>query len=223
MNIYFDIETIPSQRADAHERARKSVKPPGTLKKAESIAAWWENDSNAAIEDAYRRQALDAADGEICAIAYSTDDVKCFSHVRTRDISEWEFLISVLDNLAQLIADHSSIHDSSPFFIAHNTPFDLGFLKRRCWVNQIRPPFRIPGPDARDGRDYGDTMTRWAGYRGTISLDRLCHAFDLPSPKDDGIDGSMVYSMWLDGKYREIGEYNMRDMEAVRVLWELMT
>ena len=36
-------------------------------------------------------------------------------------------------------------------------------------MNNILPPFRIPGPSAREGKDYGDTMTLCGqGYRGTI-------------------------------------------------------
>ena len=58
MQIIFDLETVPSQHPDARELVRASIKPPGTLKKPESIAAWWANEADAAVEDAYRRQSL---------------------------------------------------------------------------------------------------------------------------------------------------------------------
>ena len=48
MQLIFDIETIPSQHPDAKAQARASIKPPGTLKKPESIAAWWESEADAA-------------------------------------------------------------------------------------------------------------------------------------------------------------------------------
>ena len=57
MQLIFDIETIPSQHPDAKAQARASIKPPGTLKKPESIAAWWESEADAAAEEAYRYQA----------------------------------------------------------------------------------------------------------------------------------------------------------------------
>ena len=38
-NIYFDIETIPTQRDDIKAVLLAAIKPPGTYKKAESIAA----------------------------------------------------------------------------------------------------------------------------------------------------------------------------------------
>ena len=44
MQLIFDIETIPSQHPDAKAQARASIKPPGTLKKPESIAAWWDTE-----------------------------------------------------------------------------------------------------------------------------------------------------------------------------------
>jgi hypothetical protein len=72
MRLYFDIESIPSQAPDARDLVRATIKPPATYKKAETIAKWWEEDAPAAIEEAYRKQALDATSGElITAIAYA--------------------------------------------------------------------------------------------------------------------------------------------------------
>lgn len=224
MNIYIDVETLPCLAADARTQVIESLKPPGTLKKPESIAAWWRDEAPAAAEEAYRKQALDAAYGELCAVGYADDDSEPVSLVRALYESESDFIRRALGGLSDIIhkggvtaPDGFAIPDE-PYFVGHNTPFDLGFLMRRCWVQGIRPSFRIPLPSARDGKDYGDTMTLWAGYRGTISLDRLCRALGMNSPKA-GMDGSQVYDCWLAGQHDLVAAYNRADVFATRECW----
>ena len=59
MNLYLDIESIPSQHPDALAQVRAAIKPPATLKKPESIAAWWASEADAAAQEAWRKQSLD--------------------------------------------------------------------------------------------------------------------------------------------------------------------
>ena len=225
MNIFIDVETLPSLLPDARELARQGVRPPGTLKKPESIAAWWETEGPAAIEEAYRRQALDAATGELGALGFCNDDTEPVSLVRASNESDAHFLRYALGEVLALVntgnrtGPDGHVWPDEPLFIAHNAPFDLGFLLRRCWVHGLRPPFRLPGPSAREGKDYGDTMTAWAGYRGTIGLDRLCRALGIPSPKAGGVDGSQVFDLWTAGNHEAIRAYNVADVEAVRACW----
>jgi hypothetical protein len=226
MRIYLDVETLPGLSPTARAIAAESIKPPGTLKKPETIAAWWQDEAPAAIDEAHRKQALDAAMGELCAVGFAGDDAEPVSLVRGLDEPEAVFLVRALDGIRALL-DTGTIrsgtgHDwpAEPFFIAHNAPFDLGFLLRRCWVNGTRPPFKLPTPSAREGKDYGDTMSLWAGYRGTISLDRLCRALGVPSPKAEGMDGSQVFDLWQAGDHERIATYNAADVLAVRRCWQ---
>ena len=53
---HFDPAVVAQLRALGHE--------------VETIAAWWESEAPAAIEEAYRKQALDAAVGEIVSIEH---------------------------------------------------------------------------------------------------------------------------------------------------------
>lgn len=225
MRIYLDIETLPSLAPDARILARAGVKPPGNYKKAESIAEWWKTEGEAATEEAYRKGALDGATGELCAIGYAGDDTEPASLVRGLGEPEGDFLrraLAAIDELADTFATigpDGHNWKADPFFICHNAPFDLGFLMRRCWALGIRPAFKLPPPSAREGRDYGDTMTLWAGNRGTIGLDRLCRALGVPSPKADGMDGSQVFDLWQSGEHERIATYNAADVRAVRACW----
>lgn len=225
MRIYLDIETLPNLAQNARDLARDGVKPPGNYKKPESIAEWWRTEGESAIDEAYRRQALDAATGELCAVGFASDDSEPTSLVRLHDEFERAFILRVMDGIKDLIDTGSQTGPDGrqwpdePFFVCHNAPFDLGFLWRRCVVHGIRPPLRLPGPGARDGKDYGDTMTAWAGYRQTIGLDRLCRALGVPSPKAGGIDGSQVFDHWQAGNFVAIARYNRGDVAAMRACW----
>ena len=148
MHLIFDIETIPSQHPDAKAQARASIKPPGTLKKPESIAAWWDNEADTATEEAYRRQSLDGGlAGEIVSIAAVTGDGREWVHCRPQGESEAALLAAFgeqvsrwIDDDARAVADGFN-YAQDPFVIGHNTAFDLGFLWRRCIVNRVRLPF----------------------------------------------------------------------------------
>lgn len=227
--IIIDIETIPSQQPGARDTIRAGIKPPGTLKKAESIAAWWQTEADAAVEDAYRKQSLDGGThGEIASIALTGADMDTdagWSHCRKRGESEADLLMRFGEAVQQRVDDAASTlvpgryFSTEPWFIAHNASFDLGFLWRRCIINAVHLPFKLPDPSARHGKDYGDTMTLWAGYGGRISLDTLCHALGVPSPKEGGIDGAGVFDAWLAGEYERIAQYNLSDVLATRDVW----
>lgn len=227
MQIIIDLETAPSQQLGARELVRASIKPPGTLKKPESIAAWWANEADAAVEDAYRRQSLDGGlAGEVISIAACTPDGRQWVRCRTQEEKESELLLafgaqveSWIDQDARAVAEGFN-YAQDPFLIAHNAAFDLGFLWRRCIVNGVRLPFKVPGPMARAGQHYGDTMSAWAGYGNRVSLDALCRALGVPSPKDNGMDGSQVFDAWLAGEHERIAQYNLADAVATLAVWE---
>jgi 3'-5' exonuclease len=224
MRIYLDVETVPGQAPDARDLIRASIKPPGTLKKPESIAAWWQDAAPEAVEEAWRKTALDASQGELVAISWATDDTGPFTAIRAKGDEEQIVLAQFFGQLQaclenDAVRDHrgQAIYEVDPFFVAHNAAFDLGFLWRRSIVLNIRPPFRIPAPDARPG-SYGCTMRAWSGLRDQISLDRLCRALGVQSPKGD-MDGSKVYDAWQVGELDRIQRYNQDDVTAVRECW----
>lgn len=225
MKIYFDIETIPSQQQGAREAAKEGIRPPANYKKEETIAAWWAEQGEQAALDAYLRQALDGAEGELCAASWAIDDGTVFSMVRNHDEGEAAFLRKLVDALSLHVdrvenADYSPQFPEPVYLIGHNAMFDIGFMRRRAWVHGIKPPSWFPTLHARDGRDYGDTMTMWAGYRERISLDRLCKALGVPSPKADSVNGSHVFDLWQAGEYGIIAAYNQRDVIATRQCWQ---
>ena len=181
---------------------------PGTYKKPESIAAWHATEGPGAVEEAWRKQSLDGGTmGEICSIAMLTDDGRDFACCRRPGESEAELLHEAFavvelwtetDAKAMLPGRSETFPVDDHHLVAHNAAFDLGFLWRRSVVNDVPRPGWLPGPMARVGRDYTCTMQLWAGYGGRVSLDHLCVALGVPSPKNGAIDGAMVFDAWLE-------------------------
>jgi 3'-5' exonuclease len=78
---------------------------------------------------------------------------------------------------------------------------------------------KVPALWPRDPKPWDqnvfDTMTAWAGARGTIGLERLCEALSIESPKGD-MAGNQVAAAWAAGEFDRIAAYNRRDVDAVR-------
>ena len=230
MRIYFDVETVPSQAEDARDLVKAATKPPATYKKPESIAAWWETEAPAAIDEAYRKQSFDASVGELVSISWCDDDMpEASTVIRSKDENEGLMLRRFFGQLDAHFKLHAirdqrgtELWEDSPFFIGHNAAFDLGFIWRRAIILGVRPMFKLPGPNAREGKDYACTMRAWAGWKDTISLDRLCKALKVQTPKGD-LDGSKVFDAWLAGELDRIATYNRADVIATRECWRRIT
>jgi hypothetical protein len=62
-------------------------------------------------------------------------------------------------------------------------------------------------------------MWEWSHWRKCISLHELAEALGVESPKAGGLDGSMIYDAYLDGRHDEIALYCMRDVECAREVY----
>jgi 3'-5' exonuclease len=221
MQIHLDIETHQTDREDVRQYIAATVTHPGTMSKAETIAKWNEECRPAAIEEAVSKTGLDGAFGRVCVIGVALDDGPVITFFNATEEA------SILDQLAGHL--EGSIH-ATEFFkttvVGHNVAnFDLRFLTQRYIVNGIRPPqvlARAAQAKPWESEKVFDTMVQWAGVGNRISLDKLCLALSIPSPKGD-MDGSMVGQYVADGRIEEVAAYCQRDVEATRAVYKRMT
>lgn len=245
--LFIDIETIPAQRPDvfAEISASKSaklavdiaaIKVPGNYKNPELIDKWNAEERpkqiaalNAGVlsevDDAYRKTSFDGAYGQICVIGFAVDDRPAQSY-HVDDLSaveERQLLEHFACSLADCIASNEVF---STVVIGHNVAaFDLRFLVQRHIIHNMRP-HAVIGRAAQakpweTDRVY-DTMVQWSGLGKSVSLDKLCKALSVPTPKD-GIDGSMVWDFVNDGRIEEVAAYCRKDVEATRAVHRRMT
>lgn len=219
MEIVIDIETLPCNREDLIAEIRANVKPPATYKKAESIAEWYRTEGDAAAEQELRKTSLNGAYGRICVVGWAIDDKPAVALYSEENES------MLLRELNKQFEDIPKSDWFTTTIIGHNaSAFDLRFLVQRFIVNGVAPHMLIArAAQAKpwEADKVFDTMVQWAGPKGTISLDKLCKALSIPTPKTD-ITGATVYDAVLAGRIAEVAEYCKRDVEATRAVYQRM-
>ena len=207
--VFFDIETLPAQSQAAYDKIAAEIKPPAAMKKAETIAAWEADQKPAAILETLAKTSFDPAQGHICTIAWAGEDgdADC-AHASTID--------QEADVLRAFFGAIDTHHKTT--FVGHFiTGFDLRFLLCRAVVLGVKIPRCIPrDPKPWDGKTF-DTMTAWAGARGSISMDKLAGALGLEGKGD--FDGSMVAEAWANGEHEKIADYCAHDVTVTREIW----
>ncbi len=216
-SIFIDIETIPEQPEDqAKDEIAKTIEAPAQMKKAETIKEWHDGAGkyagvkDAAIEDAYRKTALDGGKGEIISMCVS--DGNDF-HTSFRELGgcEIDLISEVFDNILALTMKRE--HNSAPYFIGQYIGgFDLKFIFHRCVILGIKPPFKLPF-DGRHKSDYYCTQQAWAGFGGRMSQDNMAKALGIKGKPDD-IDGSKVWTHVKAGNVERVAEYNEDDVRT---------
>jgi hypothetical protein len=246
--LYIDLETVPAQRPDVLEELRAAeaesltaalaaVKPPGNYKKQETIDEWMATEapkvkqalidaSTANVDAAYRKTGLDGTFGQICVIGWALNDEPA-STIWSHDWanSERELLEAFGCALTDAIPANM---ERTTCVIGHNVVgFDLRYLTQRSIVNNVRP-HRVIAAAAQAKpweleRVY-DTMVQWGGTGAKPggSLDKLCRALSVPTPKGD-ITGATVWDAVQAGRIADVAAYCARDVEAVRAVHRRMT
>ena len=213
--LYLDIETIPVQNETKRKELVANAKPPANYKNEDTIAKWREE--NAA--DAIAKTSFDGGLGHICQIC----------GVSTEGHDNGEFSFSLRDELSnetgmmKAFAEIITIDfaNTIPVIVGHNVnAFDIRFIWQRAIVLGVKMPRWFPRDPKAWGNETFDTMTAWAGQRGTVSLDNLAKYLGLEGKA--GVDGSMVAQMWADGKHDEIASYCMSDVRLVKAIHERM-
>lgn len=221
-NIFFDIETIPSQRQEVRARIESKIKPPkitktGKYKTEDDIADWYAKELPIESEQEYRATALNSALGEIISIAWAIDDRPVRNVCRTLAGSERALLYDFYNIIS------AEIEGCRPIWVGHYiTGFDLRFLWHRSIINNIKPAISIPyNAKPWDGIVF-DTKIEWSGLKDSISQDDLCFALGIEGKPDD-IDGSKVWDFVKAGNINRVVKYNIDDVDKVRQIYKRMT
>lgn len=213
MIITFDIETIPTEDASVIAEIAKGIKPPATMKKAETISEWVELEKQKAIDEAVAKTSFDGGYGSICCIGWAIDNGEPFASIGKEE--------DILNQFFTDIDENYSPRDEI-VFVGHNvSSFDLRFLYQRAVVLGIKPPFFMPFNAKSWDKSIYDTMTAWAGFGNRVSLDKLCKIFGFEYESE--IDGSMVYEYYKAGRIEEIAKYCKEDVANTRKVYNKLT
>lgn len=225
MNIFLDIETIPSQDEAVKQKIADSITAPGQYKKPESIKEWLDANRDTVAEDEWRKTSFDGGLGQICCISVAVND----SPVSTFFSEDWrndeKKIIS--DFFQFLQENYDPSRQTPPVFVGHNiSDFDLRFIFQRAVVLGVQPPHFIPFSSRPWDKSIFDTMGAWAGYGKRIGLAKLCEVLGVAgkgSEIGEEIDGSMVWDFVRDGKIKQVAGYCAGDVGRVRTIHSKMT
>lgn len=247
-HLTIDIETLPAQRPDVLAEIREgkqfqlaadieAIRAPGNYKDADKIAAWLSNEGqqkaqalrdafDADVDAAYRKTGLDGAYGQICVIGFAVDNGKpqtVWSPDWQSPACESELLEDFYIALGDMISPSA---ERSITVVGHNVAsFDLRFMVQRSIVRGIRPHgviSRAAQAKPWESDKVFDTMVQWAGVGNRISLDKLCKALGIQSPKGD-ITGATVWDAVQAGRIAEVADYCAGDVLATREVHRRLT
>ncbi len=213
--ITIDIETIPSQEGWVYEFVAADVKPPAQMKKADTIAAWYESEHAQAVQDALAKTSFDGAMCHIVCIGVQVDDDEPVTFYATKHGDERKMLIEFFKFI-------HALGDYAHQFIGHNAlQFDLKLIRHRAIILGVNPS---PVFARLEGDKWGDrifdTMLRWDA-KNFIGLNKLCLALGIEGKGD--FSGKDVYKAWQDGEETKLREYCADDVKKTRVVYKRMT
>lgn len=215
--LFFDIETIPSQLPGIREEIAAGVTAPGQYSKPESIAKWLEENREAAAEAEWLKTSFDGGLGQVCVIGWAIGDDAPKS-LQVADLGQ--------EAERELLAEFFGVVQragSGLRFVGHNAiGFDLKFMWKRAMVLGIKPPWTFPRAPKPWAENVADTMLMWDGdQRAGGSMDRLCKLLGIPGKGD--MDGSKVWPMVRDGRIEEVAAYCRGDVARTRAMYRRMT
>lgn len=216
MIIFFDLETIPCTNPEVIGDLRKTITPPGNIKKAESIALWLDENGEQAINDLVAKTSFDGMYGSLACIGFTAahDTTLCTD----KDCSEY-------DAISEFYYFIETLPSADIKFCGHNIAgFDLPFLKHRSMILGIKPPAQLlKAMNAKPWDDcIADTMLMWnQDKQKRVSLDKLARALGIRGK--DGFDGSMVANEWFNGDRSKVIEYCKNDVEITRQVYNRLT
>lgn len=214
-SIFLDFETLPTNDPEIIEYLTSRIRPPATMKKADTIATWETEEKPKLIEEAIFKTGLSGTYGRVCCagFAINADPVTTFIGDETYVLKS--FFNAVLDWEDSMRVTQEGNHALT--VVGHNArSFDMRFVWQRAVIQRIKVPKSLPFNGSRWDDRIQDTMEMWdPDISKRTSLDRLCRALGVQSPKTD-FDGTMVAAAFAAGQYSRISRYCTSDVESMR-------
>ncbi len=212
--VVFDIESLafPLESFDTEQQ--------------EYITKFAKNEEE--LEDAKLKMNLSPLTAQLLAIGLLNPDTKRGKVLYQSDLKESHLsedgMIEYVatDEKGILTVFWDDIKRYNQFITFNGRGFDSPFLILRSAMIGVKPsrnllPYRY---DPKIHCDLLDQLTFYGAFR-RYSLDFYCKAFDIKSPKSDGVTGLDMKKLFEEKRYKEIAEYCIGDVIATAELYRI--
>ena len=223
--LIFDIESI-GESWDGLDETTQHILTRWIDRTAKS-----EEEHEAQLKDLKEGLGFSPLTGEIVAIGlYDLERQKGVVYYQT-DVEEGgyevgEYILKPRSEKDMLQDFWDGAKNFNSFVTFNGRGFDVPFLNLRSAIQGIRP-----SKDLMDGRylyqqkyakhiDLQDQLTFYGAMFRKPSLHLFCRAFGIESPKAEGVAGDDVAELFKAKKFRDIAEYNVRDVVATTLLYQ---
>jgi predicted PolB exonuclease-like 3'-5' exonuclease len=213
--LFFDIETVGITK-DYNELSEKY---PELLKQLHNYHDWFlkrfPEDQGSEIDQIYVNRAALVPEFSriVCAsFAFVTPDGKI--HTQTFSDDNEKVLLQGINDLL------NKVFRMDFWLCGHNIKmFDIPVLQKRMVINGIKPSPLLPGYETKPWEIKAiDTMDIWkmGNNFALSSLELMCAAMNVPSPKEGEVTGNRVHEAFYDHNQLDlIVEYCERDVEVL--------
>lgn len=217
--LFFDLETVGIEK----DYTTLNEKNPELGRLFESYRNWFEKrypeDEGKSLDEIFKNHAALVSDfSKIIVASFSFITPNNEVHTTTFADDDEKKLLQDVKNLLDKVLKLDF------YLCGHNIKgFDMPMLSKRFIVNGIKPPKILPslGTKPWDLKAI-DTKELWqfGSFNSPASLDLMCVALGVESPKTGEVSGNMVHETYWDlNGLQPIAEYCERD---VKVLLEVM-
>jgi uncharacterized protein YprB with RNaseH-like and TPR domain len=224
--LVFDIETI-GEDFDALDEATR-----------ESLTRWIKRESSdeesyeAALTDVKAGLGFSPLTGSIVAIGVLDADrdrgVVYFDDNGTgeKEESEGNCAYKPMSEKEMLRNFWEGAKQYDEFVSFNGRTFDVPFLMVRSAVHGIQPTRDLMSNRYLNSQrgakhiDLLDQLSFYGAVRRKGSLHLWCRAFGIKSPKEDGVTGDDVSTLFREGKYIDIAKYNAQDIRSTKLLYD---
>lgn len=169
--------------------------------------------------------ALNPMTGEIVAIGMFNPDTKkglmYYQGVENDiDFVEGNISFKVKTEREMLESFWEDIRKYKQIVTFNGRSFDAPFLHLRSAMLKVKPSRNLI-PYRYDYKIHCDLLEQLSYYGASrrFNLDFYTKRFGIKSPKDEGIDGTMISQLFKEGRQKEIALYCSRDIQATAELF----
>jgi len=210
--LHFDIETIPNFNLPESTKPYWEAKPSGNIKKPESIEKWYIDNAGEIENIENKKRAVNPYFLEIICLGIKVDGKKTAFSQRT--LTEKEILYQFW----------ASFEKAPCIYSFNGKGFDLPAIVHRSRIHGMKIPAKFVPRfhlGKYDSSLHRDLMLELSGgeLSKAMKLEVYADLYGIPHPIET--DGSQVYDLYKAGKWEEIEEYCLQDVEIVSQLAEL--